>query len=255
MKRSELGPKLSRQVTVFLLLTIVFIVPSVVLFSTTMGKVFLEDLHNFHLSMEKSEENILLQNDDDSFDHPAPLQDERDLLQNEKMNIVFLYGDDWRFDSLGYVNPQVHTPNLDRLAKEGMLFTENAVTTSICWISRACLATGQHYARHETLKLGEPVPFYSYWNETLYGKLTEHNYFTGAVGKWQPGGLQGHMFNVSTNYWGFHFDDKGNHITDMNEHDALDFLQNKRKNGNDPFALFVNFFSPHHWDVSYKFAT
>lgn len=253
MKRSE--PKLSRQVTVFFLLTILFIVPGVVLFLAMTGKSLSEDLLNFHISMESGEENLSLQNDDDSFDHPPPLQEERDLQQNEKMNIVFLYGDDWRFDSLGYVNPQVHTPNLDRLAKEGILFTENAVTTSICWISRACLATGQHYARHETIKLGDPVPFYEYWNETLYGKLTEHNYFTGAVGKWQPGGMQGHMFNHSNIYSGFHFDDRGNHITDMNERDALDFLQNKRKNVNDPFALFVNFFSPHHEDVSYKFAT
>lgn len=103
-----------------------------------------------------------------------------------KMNIVFLYGDDWRFDSLGAMNPIVHTPNLDKLATEGILFAENAVTTSICWISRSCLATGQHYARHRTIDLSDPVPFHKHWNDTLFAKLKDNGYHTVSVGKWQP---------------------------------------------------------------------
>ncbi len=165
----------------------------------------------------------------------------------KKMNIVLLYADDWRFDSIGVLNPIVHTPNLDNLAKKGMLFTQNAVTTSICWISRACLATGQHYARHETIALADPVPFHRYWNETLFGKLIDNNYFTGSVGKWQPGTIQDFMFNSSESYFGYHFQGQ-DHITDRNERDALDFLRNKRKNVDAPFALFVNFFAPHHHD-------
>ena len=158
------------------------------------------------------------------------------------MNIVLFYADDWRFDSIGALNPIVHTPSLDKLAKEGVIFTQNAVTTSICWISRACLATGQHYS---------PVPIHQHWNETLFGKLRDNGYFTGAIGKWQQGALQPYMFNTSENYYGFHFRGEGEkkeHITDMNERDALDFLRNKRKNVDDPFALFVNFFAPHHYD-------
>jgi arylsulfatase len=175
--------------------------------------------------------------------------DSKAKSKKEKMNIVLFYADDWRFDSIGALNPIVHTPSLNKLAKEGVIFTQNAVTTSICWISRACLATGQHYSRHKTLDIGDPVPFHQHWNDTLFGKLRDHGYFTGAVGKWQPGALQPYMFNSSESYYGFHFQENGDHITDMNERDALDFLRNKRKkNVDDPFALFVNFFAPHHYD-------
>jgi membrane-anchored protein YejM (alkaline phosphatase superfamily) len=45
------------------------------------------------------------------------------------LNIVVLYADDWRFDTLGVAgHPVVKTPNLDRLAQEGMRFTRNCVT-------------------------------------------------------------------------------------------------------------------------------
>ncbi len=168
--------------------------------------------------------------------------------KEKKMNILVFYADDWRFDSLGSLNPIVHTPNLDKLTKQGMIFTQNAVTTSICWISRATLATGQHYARHKTLNLSEPIPFYDYWEDTVFARLKKGGYFTAAVGKWQPGNLKPHFFDFSTNYWGFHLEGD-EHITDMNERDALEFLVNKRKGRTeDPFALFVNFFAPHHHD-------
>uniref|UniRef100_A0A7S4SAM3 Sulfatase N-terminal domain-containing protein n=1 Tax=Ditylum brightwellii TaxID=49249 RepID=A0A7S4SAM3_9STRA len=140
----------------------------------------------------------------------------------KKLNILMLYADDWRFDSVGYLNPEVHTPVLDKLTTEGMVFTENAVTTSICWISRACLATGQHYARHQTIDLSSPVPFHKYWdetlfakldpvpfhnhwNETLFAKLKDNGYVTGMVGKWQPGIVKEHMFSHINSYSGFHY--------------------------------------------------
>ena len=47
------------------------------------------------------------------------------------LNILLLYADDWRYDSLGSLGKSiVQTPNLDVLAKEGMLFTDNCVTTA-----------------------------------------------------------------------------------------------------------------------------
>lgn len=67
----------------------------------------------------------------------------------EKMNVLVLYADDWRHDTLGAAgNPVVKTPHLDRLASQGMRFTHNCVTTSICGISRANLYTGQWMSRH-----------------------------------------------------------------------------------------------------------
>lgn len=53
------------------------------------------------------------------------------------MNILLFYADDWRHDTLGAAgNPVVKTPALDSLAADGVRFSENCVTTSICWISR-----------------------------------------------------------------------------------------------------------------------
>src|SRR5687767_12741790 len=65
------------------------------------------------------------------------------------LNILILYADDWRHDTLGSAgNPVVKTPHLDQLAKEGMRFTSNCVTTAICGVSRATLFTGQWMSRH-----------------------------------------------------------------------------------------------------------
>ena len=57
--------------------------------------------------------------------------------EDKPMNIILFYADDWRHDTLGAAgNPIVKTPVLDALAEEGIRFTENCVTTSICWVSR-----------------------------------------------------------------------------------------------------------------------
>lgn len=62
-------------------------------------------------------------------------------------NIVFLLTDDQHWDTLGCMgNPVIHTPNIDRLAREGVLFRNAFVTTSVCGPSRASILTGT-YAR------------------------------------------------------------------------------------------------------------
>jgi hypothetical protein len=55
----------------------------------------------------------------------------------EPLNILVMYPDDWRHDSLGCAGTPVFTPFLDSLAQQGVRFTHNCVTTSICWVSRA----------------------------------------------------------------------------------------------------------------------
>jgi hypothetical protein len=65
-----------------------------------------------------------------------------------RLNILLLYADDWTMKTLGALNDRVKTPNLDQLARNGMLFTNNCVTTSVCWISRATLLTGQYASVH-----------------------------------------------------------------------------------------------------------
>src|SRR4051794_34367015 len=64
-------------------------------------------------------------------------------------NIVFVLMDDQRWDDLGFAgHPFVRTPNIDRLAKEGMRFNHAFVTTPLCSPSRASFLTGQYAHTH-----------------------------------------------------------------------------------------------------------
>ena len=68
----------------------------------------------------------------------------------EKPNIIFLLTDDHRWDALGVMgNPIIKTPNIDKLAREGVMFRNAYVTTAICAVSRASILTGQYMSRHK----------------------------------------------------------------------------------------------------------
>jgi hypothetical protein len=119
---------------------------------------------------------------------PRPTnQEEADARKdtNETMNIVLFYADDWTFQTLGMVNPAVLTPNIDQLAREGMLFRQNSVTTSICWQSRASLFTSLYVAVHRGTHIRSDDMFNKsvQWPQTLYPQLRSHGYHTGYVGK------------------------------------------------------------------------
>ena len=107
---------------------------------------------------------------------------------HEPLNVIIFYPDDMRYDSLQDVRGQelVKTPFLTELAKQGMRFTHNAVTTSICWVSRATLFTGQYSSQHGAEKLYCPrFTLRNYWKWTWPNLLKEKaGYFTGHVGKW-----------------------------------------------------------------------
>ena len=161
------------------------------------------------------------------------------------LNILLLYADDWRFDSLGAAgNPVVKTPVLDKLAARGVRFAENRVTTSICGVSRATLLTGQWMSRHGNESFSM---FKTPWAETFPGKLREAGYFTGHVGKWHCGKFPAEGFDFGRAYSGKHWmkDEDGQpiHVTKKNEKDALEFLQTRPKDR--PFCLTVAFFATH----------
>ena len=64
-------------------------------------------------------------------------------------NILLLYADDQRNHTLGCAgHPIVQTPNIDRLAKQGVRFENAFVSTSTCWVGRACLFTGCYERKH-----------------------------------------------------------------------------------------------------------
>jgi arylsulfatase len=161
------------------------------------------------------------------------------------LNIVILYADDWRHDTLGCAgNPVVKTPHLDALAREGVRFTHNCVTTSICGVSRATLLTGQWMSRH-----GNPGfnAFKTPWAETYPGLLKQNGYFTGHIGKWHNGPFPSKNFDFARSYSGKHWmktEDGGEiHVTQKNENDALEFLRSRPEGR--PFCLTLAFFATH----------
>lgn len=168
---------------------------------------------------------------------------------DKPMNILVLYADDWRHDTLGCAgNPIVKTPRIDALAKQGMRFTQNCVTTSICGVSRANLYTGQWMSRHGAKGFSM---WNTPWNETYLGLLRNKGYWLGHVGKWHNRASKSfklaERFDFATFYSGRHWyqtEEYGKvHVTKRNEYDALKFLDQRPKDK--PFALTVCFFATH----------
>ncbi len=166
-------------------------------------------------------------------------------LRARPLNVVVLYADDWRHDTLGCAgHPVVKTPNLDRLAAEGVRFTRNCVTTSICGVSRASLFTGQWMSRHGNKAFKE---FTTPWAETYPGLLRAHGWFTGHAGKWHNGRFPAEHFDFGRAYSGTHWmklpDGTRIHVTQRNENDALEFLRTRPRDK--PFCLTLAFFATH----------
>jgi len=191
---------------------------------------------------------------------PRPHVNKEDLTG---LNILLLYADDWTHHTLSSfhqtkpLNTILKTPILDALASEGIRFTHNCVTTSVCWVSRATLYTGQYLSRHKTKepccwngmikpkkKLDEPP---ENWKElSIYELLKENGYHVGHAGKWgvyMPFNKE-IPFNVEEDGW--HYRKIGKkmwHITEKNEADALRFLRERPKD--QPFFLNVAFYATH----------
>ena len=118
----------------------------------------------------------------------------------EKPNIIFIYCDDLGFGDLGcYGNNVIRTPNIDRMASEGIIFTNFTVASPVCSPSRVGMMTGKYPSRlrfHGHLASLEAnrkrgMPNYLDVNTTTVTKLLKsHGYVTGHFGKWHMGGPQ-----------------------------------------------------------------
>ena len=204
-----------------------------------------KELANLKLQLEKAKEN----GGSGEADKNLRGTDERKKQGKKPMNILLLYGDDWRHDSLGSASGGfVKTPFLDNLATEGIRFTHNCVTTSVCWISRATLYSGQYVSRHKSIEPMKPA-FYEGWNQTFPHLLRENGYYYGHVGKWHFKDYDTFVkprFDWERMYYGHHwFNERDGpiHTTKKNEKDAIEFLQQRPKDK--PFFLSVCFFTPH----------
>ena len=105
-------------------------------------------------------------------------------------NILILYADDLGFGDLGcyHADSKIPTPNLDRLAAEGMRFTDGHSSSGICTPSRYALLTGRHHWRdfHGIVNAFGSSAFKPD-RLTMAEMLQEKGYHTAAIGKWHLG--------------------------------------------------------------------
>lgn len=105
-------------------------------------------------------------------------------------NIIILYADDMGVADVSYGDPnaKIQTPHLDRLASQGMTFTDGHSSSGICTPSRFALLTGQHHWRrfHGIVNAFGPSVFKPD-DFTIPKMLRQKGYSTGCFGKWHLG--------------------------------------------------------------------
>ncbi len=166
-------------------------------------------------------------------------------------NFLFILIDDLRFDALGYMgHPFVKTPNIDRLAREGTIFTNAFCTTPLCSPSRASFLTGRYARSHKVLDNTNHNEL-SHTLITWPRLLHDAGYETAYVGKWHMGNDdaprpgfdrwvsfkgQGRYDDPPLNIDGKVTPHTG-YITDILSTHASEFLAKKRTK---PFALYLS---------------
>ena len=164
-------------------------------------------------------------------------------------NIIVLVTDDQRWDMLGAAgNPIIQTPHMDRLAREGVLFENHFVTTSLCAPSRTSIFTGLYASCHGT------HGFATAMSDELHARsypvrLRRAGYHTGFVGKYGVGRtLPEERFDYFDGFSGqgqyiHEADGEQRHLTGIIGDKALEFLSTC--NLDQPFCLSVSFKAPH----------
>jgi len=172
----------------------------------------------------------------------------------KRPNIVFIMSDDHAYQAISaYNNRLIETPNIDRIAKMGMLFTNATVTNSICAPSRATILTGKH--SHLNGKIDNDFPFDT-TNVTFPQLFQEAGYQTAMFGKLHFGNApkgfdQYKILPGQGSYYNPDFITKNEgtirvegYVTDIITDMTLDWLEEER-NPTDPFLLFYLHKAPH----------
>jgi arylsulfatase A-like enzyme len=178
-------------------------------------------------------------------------------------NIIFLYADDLGWGDVGaYGNPRIQTPNMDRLAREGRIFTSGYASGSVCSPSRASVLTGLfpartgihgHFApggRNAERGMPDSLPLEF---PTFTRLLQDAGYRTAHFGKWHLGDIDAvrygfdeaitangggtNMYDLPDGYFHF-FRESSERFTD----DAIDFI---RRNKQEPFYVQLWYLEPH----------
>jgi arylsulfatase A len=204
------------------------------------------------------------------------VSDQSSLQHTKKPNIIYILADDLGYGDLScYGQQKFRTPNIDRLASQGMLFTQHYSGSTVCAPSRSALLTGMHTGHtvvrgnKEVRPEGQyPIPDNTY---TLAEQMQKAGYKTGAFGKWGLGypGSSGDPTNqgfdvffgyncqrLGHNYYPYHlWSNRDSIVLDANKgklkgtygpsliHDkTIQFIEDNKSN---PFFLYVASIIPH----------
>lgn len=191
----------------------------------------------------------------------------RQAVEQVRPNILYIMCDDHSYQTISAYGSEVSklapTPNIDRLANEGMLFERAFVENSLSAPSRACLMTGLYSHQNGQKQLCEGIDT----TKTFFTELLQKDgYETGLVGKWhlmcEPKGFDYyHVLNDQGQYYnptfksketnGEFVEEKGYATSLITEH-ALEFLNHRDKNK--PFCLMVHHKAPHrNWMPEQKY--
>ena len=179
-----------------------------------------------------------------------------------KPNFLFIYTDDQRWDAMGVVQreqgdkarfPWFQTPNMDRLAAEGLRFRNAFVTLSLCAPSRAAFMTGRY---NHLNGIANNQTFFPENSVTHATAIKPAGYTTAYIGKWHMGGQRGKRagFDYSASFIGqgryfdtpFEIDGQSTPtkgwIDDVSTNYAIDFIKQHRDK---PFSVVLGFKTTH----------
>jgi arylsulfatase A-like enzyme len=170
----------------------------------------------------------------------------------KRPNILFIMADDHSYQTISaYSDKLIKTPNLDRIADEGVIFRQSFVGNSICAPSRATLLTGKH--THKNGQINNAVTFDG--SQVTFPKLLKAaGYQTAIIGKWHlksnPTGFdywnilpgQGQYYNPDFIEMGEKKRFEG-YVTTLTTDFAIDWLNNRDQEK--PFCLLLHHKAPH----------
>ncbi len=187
------------------------------------------------------------------------------LIGKERPNIVFIFTDDHATQAIsaygGILAEVAPTPNLDRIANEGMLFNRCLVTNSICGPSRATILTGK-YSHLNGFMTNETTEFDGA-QQTFPKILRQQGYQTAVIGKWHLGSEP-----TGFDYWdvllaqGFYYNPdfrtpagvnrEAGYVTEIVTGKAINWLQTRDQSK--PFMLMMQHKAPHReWSPAPKY--
>jgi arylsulfatase A-like enzyme len=198
----------------------------------------------------------------------APILSAKTEADSGRPNVILIISDQFRWDCLGAngLNPLKLTPNLDRMAIEGVNFANAITNQPVCAPSRACLFTSLYATQHGVWRNGIALPAQL---STLAKVFRQAGYTANYIGKWHlglpgvPGAVAPEYRGWFSDFWegcneleltshpyeGVIWDGDGRPI-EFKNHYRVDFITDRvvrflRHNTRTPFFLVISYLEPH----------